>query len=165
MTRINIYLSDEDGKALDGWFNPGTAVESVAENTEWNEAVGHLVSLVTSAEDHEQLYRTAGGRWVLNHWSNWRAAPDTYKFVSDAEAKDWLLRNGSDEVAERWFGPIAQEAGPGRPEVGGAVHARLGQDLLDRLDAWGASRALTRAEAIRHLLDAAMQADPVTAGA
>jgi hypothetical protein len=164
MTRINVYTNDEyEGKIMVGWFNPDKAVESVEENTERDG--NNMVSVVTSRYDHEHLYRTTGGRWVLNHWSQWVGVEETYTFIADDQAKDWLLRNHSDDVAARWFKEIPEEFGPGRPEVGGAVHVRLGEDLLARVNVWGACHGITRAEAIRHLLDAAMQADPIKVGA
>lgn len=42
--------------------------------------------------------------------------------------------------------------GAGRPEIGGKVHVALG-DLLPRVDAYAAAQTVSRAEAIRQLLD------------
>lgn len=46
---------------------------------------------------------------------------------------------------------------PGRPEVGGAVHVRLG-DLLGRVDRFAAWHEVSRAEAIRMLIEAGLTA-------
>jgi hypothetical protein len=48
----------------------------------------------------------------------------------------------------------------GRPEVGGAVHVRLG-DELSRLDAYAREHGLNRAEAVRVLLGEALNAAEV----
>ena len=45
----------------------------------------------------------------------------------------------------------------GRPEIGGAVHVRLG-DLLRQVDEWAAARAMTRAEAVRKLVEHGLRA-------
>lgn len=161
MTRINIYTAAadaDDTPKLEGWFDPAKAVESTAEATEWNERAGHMVSLVAGGfEEHEHLYRTPGGRWVLNHWSNWAGGADTYTFVTDTEAKDWLLRNGSDGLVEKYFGENPDEAPPGRPEIGGVVSTRLG-DLLPPLDKWADENDMNRAEAIREAVRRLIQA-------
>jgi hypothetical protein len=67
--------------------------------------------------------------------------------TDDAKARDWLITNDEDEAAEKYF-DIEEERGPGRPEVGGAVHVRLGEQLAE-LDAWATAHGMTRAKAIR----------------
>src|SRR3979490_2893362 len=44
-----------------------------------------------------------------------------------------------------------KRAGPGRPEVGGAVHVRLGS-LLPAVDKWAELEGVSRAEAVRQLV-------------
>lgn len=41
---------------------------------------------------------------------------------------------------------------PGRPAIGGAVHVRLG-DALPRVDEWARRNEVTRAEAVRRLVE------------
>lgn len=41
---------------------------------------------------------------------------------------------------------------PGRPAIGGAVHVRLG-DVLARVDEWAERNEVTRAEAVRRLVE------------
>ncbi len=41
--------------------------------------------------------------------------------------------------------------GPGRPEIGGAVHLRLGE-LLDQVDEWARERNISRSAAVRRLI-------------
>jgi len=101
----------------------------------------------------EYLYRTKGGRWVRNHDAHRQmGGPDTYEFYDDEQARDWLLRSEcNDEAVARFFGEVEEERGPGRPEVGGAVHVRLGA-LLANVDAYAEAEQCPRAEAIRRLV-------------
>lgn len=77
----------EDGR----WF----ALESARAFAEAREFDGrNMISLATGSQwDHETLYRTKGGRWVLNHWSQWQGSRETYAEISDEEAAAWLVRN------------------------------------------------------------------------
>lgn len=100
------------------------------------------------------LYRTAGGKWVLCHWSSWQNESDTYAYASDDEAREWLLRNHEDEAVAKHFGPLAEEEDrrPGRPKIGGEVLVRLGDDLIAMVDAYAEQRRINRSEAIRRLV-------------
>lgn len=42
--------------------------------------------------------------------------------------------------------------GPGRPEIGGLIRAKIGADLRARLDEWANQHGMTRSEAIRSLI-------------
>lgn len=97
------------------------------------------------------LYRTAQGRWVLNVVSKWVGTPETYTYISDTEARDWLLFNDHDTDLYKYFGEAEEERGPGRPEIGGRVNVRLG-DLVQQVDAWATAHGVKQAEAIRQLI-------------
>jgi len=97
------------------------------------------------------LYRTAQGRWVLRQWSNWEGTTDVYTYVTDGRACAWLVFNDYDADAEKYFGAVESERGPGRPEIGNPVQVRLG-DLLERVDAYAAEQGRTRADALRELI-------------
>ncbi len=163
MSRVNIYSHPDpedpygpEEPKVEGWFDPAKAVEAVEEDTRWDGS--NNVSIHGGRWEHEKLYRTPGGRWVLNHWSQWEGGQDTYRFLGDQAAKQWLLVNGSDSVIEKYFGELAEEAGPGRPEIGGVVNTRLG-DLLPLLDVWAEENGMKRAEAIREAVRRMVQAD------
>lgn len=161
MTRINILTTDEHSgeTSLAGWFDPDTATR-FDQDTEWN---GHnLVGVITKSEFvNEHLYRTKGGRWILNHDSrNYHDGPDAYEFVTDEDARDWLIRSECNDAAiEQYFGPVEDERGPGRPEVGKPIHIRLGDDLLAQVDAEAAWRGRSRADTIRELVFQALTAN------
>lgn len=107
---------------------------------------------------HECLYRTKGGRWVRHYdATNEFNGPEFYEFITDAAAREWLLRTERDEDVEQFFGEIEDERGPGRPEIGKAASYKLGEERIARIDAArleGESRSAT----IRRLLDEALQA-------
>lgn len=155
MARINVYRYDsEDGKQLDGWFNAHTA-EFFKEATTWD-GNNHISVHTGSQWHHQGLYRTKGGRWVLNCWSNWQGSQETYQFITEQDARTWLLKNDDDAAAERFFGPIEEERGPGRPEIGPPVNVRFPEDVLTRLDVAARAEGISRAEKIRRLVEAAL---------
>lgn len=83
-------LTDDSGR----WFDEGKAT-AFDEETDWNGS-NHISKATGSQWEHERLYRTAGGRWVLNHWSNWQGSRETYREVGNTEAAVWMVQNGHD---------------------------------------------------------------------
>lgn len=76
------------------WFNLETA-EQWNEDTYWNGS-NHISAATRSQTEHESLYRTKSGRWILNTWSQWQGTQETWiEIDSDAAAK-WLVTNGKD---------------------------------------------------------------------
>lgn len=160
--RINVYQYERDYdnpgrevRTLAGWFNEESATE-IAERTEWDGRNQVSVHQLADEFHHQSLYRTKGGRWVLCTWSQWDGHEARYEFVDDATAKEWLIVNGSGDVITQHFGEVAEESGPGRPEVGTPINIRLGDELLPRVDAEAALRGQTRAATIRGLVAAAL---------
>ena len=90
-----VALTDGSGR----WFNLETATKFV-EDTRWNG--NNNISVATGSQwDHETLYRTAGRRWVLHHWSGWQGSLPNWTAVDTETAARWLSANGHDapEVA------------------------------------------------------------------
>ena len=82
-----IALTDGSGK----WFDNDKAQE-FTENTEWNG--NNNISKVTGCQwDHQILYRTASGRWVLNAWSQCQGTMESYFEITDQEAAEWFMKN------------------------------------------------------------------------
>lgn len=156
MARTNIYSEDEYGeKVLEGWFDPDTCVEQIEEGRDWN-GNNHIGRMSGGQAGYERLYRTKGGRWVrYSNFTREYNGPEVYEFISDDKARDWLLRNGDDEIVEKYWGELEEEVGPGRPEIGGRINIRIGDDLLARVDA-DTRPGETRAAAIRRLLEKAL---------
>lgn len=85
-----IALTDGSGR----WFDAGKA-EVFEEDTFWN-GQNHISRATGSQWNHEQLYRTAGGRWVLCHWSQWEGSSTSYTEQDPTAAAGWLVANGYD---------------------------------------------------------------------
>jgi hypothetical protein len=157
MNRVNVHAPDpyDDGgqPRLAGWFDLDRAAEF--DEARHFDGSNHVSAATGSQWDHETLYRTAQGRWVLHRWSQWQGTRPSYEFVDDDQAREWLLRMGRDDDAAEHFGEVEEERGPGRPEVGGAVHVRLGS-LAGAVDRWAAEQGVSRAEGIRQLLQRAL---------
>jgi len=167
MQRINVYADpDLDFDAatggtgrpkLAGWFD----LDRATRFDEDRDFDGHnWVSVATGSQwHHEYLYRTAQGRWALQHTSNYQGTLDRWEFITPDAAREWLLANGHDEAVREHFGEVEEEAGPnlgGRPEIGPAINVRLPKQLLGLVDDHATAHRLTRAEAIRRLLDQAL---------
>lgn len=52
----------------------------------------------------------------------------------------------------------SEDRGPGRPEIGGRVNIRLG-DLVEAVDKWAERAGLSRADAVRKLVERALALD------
>lgn len=91
MTRI--ALTNGSGQ----YFDKDKAVK-FDEATWWDGS--SFVSCATGSDkEHEQLYRTKGGKWILHHKSQWDGIPVSYKEISNSEAAAWLVRNDHDPHA------------------------------------------------------------------
>lgn len=74
------------------WFDAEKA-EEYREDTWWNGS-NHISKATNSQWEHEWLYRTASGRWVLNRFSNYQNSPETYEEIDASEAARWLSFHG-----------------------------------------------------------------------
>lgn len=83
------------------WFNP-EAAECFQEKTRWD-GRNHISVPTGSQWEHEELYRTRNGTWVLHEWSQWQGSYNSYKTVSEETAKLWLIDNNKGDDAERFF--------------------------------------------------------------
>lgn len=151
MSRVNIF--DED-RELIGWFDDKKA--ECFEEAIWWDGSNHISKATGGQWDHEEIYRTVGGRWVLRFWSQMQGTPERYSFMTDQEAETWLLANEHDDAVERFFGAIEEERGPGRPEIGPEVYTRLPESMIEQLDAAAKIAEVSRAEIIRRLLEKAL---------
>lgn len=84
----------EDG----GWFNEASAVK-FGEATYWN-GNNHISTATGSQWEHEALFYTKSGSWVLNEWSQRQGSRETYEKISEARAIAWLIKNDcADEIS------------------------------------------------------------------
>ena len=137
MTRIVVMEAEEDEygqivRRAAGWFNADKA-ERVPGLREWD---GNNMACVHLQDPHrgQNLYRTAGGRYVLETWSQWQGEDTRHEFIAPERAREWLIVNGDDALAARWFGQLEEESGPGRPKIGDPFKLALPDDLRSRLE-------------------------------
>ena len=79
----------------------------------WEEKGDHYgrnwISRATGSQfEHEGLYRTKGGRFILNHWSQWKGSTETYKEISNEDAAVWFSKNGIEphQACEKEFNEL-----------------------------------------------------------
>lgn len=97
-----IALTDGSGK----WFSPDTSEY-------WKEDSYHdgrnFISYATGSQwEHEGLFRTKGGKFILHHWSNWQGVSETYEEISNESAAVWFSKNNEDphEACEKEFAEL-----------------------------------------------------------
>lgn len=93
METTRIALTDDAG-APDGtgrWFDP-QAAERFDEATYWD-GRNHISKATGSQFDHEALFRTAGGRWVLHSWSQWQGSREVFVELTLRDAARWFAKN------------------------------------------------------------------------
>lgn len=87
-----IHLTDGTGR----WFDLDRAAR-FEEGRTWDGR--NWVSDATGSQwDHEELYQTASGKWVLHRWSQWEGSLPIYQLIGPNAAYDWLVRNGYADV-------------------------------------------------------------------
>ena len=87
MTRRNLTDSAR-------WFNDATA-QQFDERTNWD-GNNHISVATGSQWEHQRLYYTAGGRWILNSWSQWQGTAESYEEIDEAAAIDWIITQECD---------------------------------------------------------------------
>ena len=76
-----------DGK----WFDLERATK-YSENTRFDGS-NHISVNTGSQWNHQALYCTAGGAWVVNHWSQYQGSDESWDRVTAEEAVAWLIAN------------------------------------------------------------------------
>ena len=74
-----------------GWFDEDKAI--VFNEDTWHDGRNHISTATGSQWDHEALYYTKSGNWVLNCWSNYQGTAESYGPVSAEDAAAWLIQN------------------------------------------------------------------------
>ncbi len=83
------------------WFDP-KASESFSEDTRWD-GRNHISVATSSQWEHEELYRTPKGTWVLHEWSQWQGSLARYATVTPETARQWLIDNNHTDALTRHF--------------------------------------------------------------
>jgi len=76
------------------WFDLESAT-MYKEDTWWN-GNNHISCATGSQWEHEALWRTKSGRWILNHWSQYQGSSESWEEISDVEAAKWLVINNEE---------------------------------------------------------------------
>jgi len=80
-------LTDDTGR----WFDFDSVID-FDENSDWDG--NNFISAATGSQwDHEKLYYTRSGRWILNEWSQWQGTTETYEEIGQETATQWLAEN------------------------------------------------------------------------
>jgi hypothetical protein len=91
------YLTDGTAR----WFDY-TKAERFDESTTWDG--NNNVSVATGSQwDHEVLYNTRGGVWVMHTHSQRQGVMETWRMVPETEAYAWLVRQGHTDVVPAEF--------------------------------------------------------------
>ncbi|TXJ75433.1 hypothetical protein E2C11_23255 [Streptomyces lavendulae] len=159
MTRQTFQTLD----GTDGWFDMDRATHVLEEETRWDgqNYRGVISGLQTSRAD---LYITAGGRWIEHHDARREfSGPNLWTELTTDQARDWMIKCGSDEAeaALAKYLPDTPDESPspgGRPEVGPKVETRLARKDLARVDDRAAAEGVSRAEMLRRLILASLDA-------
>ncbi len=91
MSRYSIETDDGASVIVD----TANAQASWEEATRWNGS-NHISVATGSQWEHETLYRSAKGRYYIEHTSQWQGSTPSARFVSEEEAARWLLANERD---------------------------------------------------------------------
>jgi hypothetical protein len=102
------------------------------------------------------LLLTAGGRWVLEHWTCWQDETSRYEYYSGRQAQDWLLANREDGALAEHFPDMPEEED--RRPGGSPVLIQLDADVLADLDEYAAEQGWARHGTVNWLLREALDA-------
>jgi len=91
-----VPLTDDSSK----WFDTSKAIR-FDEDTRWD-GNNHISRATGSQWNHEALYFTKSGNWILNAWSQCRGgSPETYGTIGEESAIAWLISQDYADKAER----------------------------------------------------------------
>lgn len=80
------------------WFDVEKAT-GFREQTRWDGQ--NQISIATGSQwEHEKLFLTASGAWILCSWSDWQGSLESYLPIDEDAAFAWLSLNECDDDAE-----------------------------------------------------------------
>jgi hypothetical protein len=80
-----------------GWFDRDAA-KRWSEGTRWDGS-NHISVATGSQWEHESLWRTKRGVYVLHAWSDWQGSGEGWTRIDASEAAEWLIRNGHEATS------------------------------------------------------------------
>lgn len=89
-----VTLTDGSGR----WFDAEQAERW--DEHQWFDGRNLISSATGSQWEHETLYRTSSGRWVLHSTSARQGVPDRWVELAPSRAAAWLVRNKKEPPEE-----------------------------------------------------------------
>lgn len=74
-----------------GWFDLEKA--TAFKEGSWWDGRNHISKATGGQWNHEILYRTKNGKWVLNAYSQSEGSRETYETITDSQAAAWFIKN------------------------------------------------------------------------
>lgn len=81
-----VALTDGSGQ----WFDSEKA-EYYKEDS-YHDGRNFISKATGSQWEHEAIYVTKSGKFILNHWSNWQGSRETYELISTEQAAEWFAK-------------------------------------------------------------------------
>jgi hypothetical protein len=75
-----------------GWIDLDTAQQF--EELVWCDGRNCISTATGSPFDHESLWRSRAGNWILHAWSQFQEPADSWTKLAPSEAARWLIHNG-----------------------------------------------------------------------
>lgn len=79
-----------------GWFDIATA--KIYEESRRFDGQNMISCATGSQWEHEELYVTRMGRYVMHSWSQWQGSRPTYETIAEDLAHRWLIRHGHESA-------------------------------------------------------------------
>jgi len=73
------------------WFDMDKAAKF--EENSYHDGSNYISKATGSQWDHQNIFLTTGGTFILNSWSNYQGKPETYEIISNEEAAEWFVKN------------------------------------------------------------------------
>lgn len=83
-------VSLTDGSGV--WFDADKATKF--EEERWHNGSNWISKATGTQWHHENMYRTASGKWILNTWSNYQGVAETFTQIDPEEVAKWFAKQG-----------------------------------------------------------------------
>ena len=99
-----IALTDGTGQ----WFDADKA--SLYEEDTFHDGRNFISKATGSQWEHEFIYVTKSGKFILNHYSNFQGSRETYELISKEAAAAWFTKQGfsDDDIPEVFRKEVAE---------------------------------------------------------
>ena len=76
---------------LGNWFDPGSSIP-IPEKQTWNDPYW-ISNCTESPWEHEAIFCTCKGCFILYHWSQWQGHPETCTEINIEAVMGWIIAN------------------------------------------------------------------------